>query len=190
MDKNSFRRDVKQEIRKLKAQELITKSELICKKLCELEAFRRSGLVMAYLSLPNEVDTGGVILEAWRNGKTVAVPKVSWQQRHMIPVQINSLETGFSTEVSGLKNPTTGVPVPLEDIDIVITPGIAFDRNGNRLGRGGGYFDRFFASKELRAVKCAICFSEQVVDEVPYDETDVPVDYIITDKEILDFTNK
>ena len=77
--------------------------------------------------------------------------------------------------------------MPIEDIDFVVTPGLGFDRKGNRLGRGGGYFDRFFSNDTLRAVKCGICFSEQIVDEVPMDETDIPVDMLITDKEILIF---
>ncbi len=81
---------------------------------------------MMYLSLPHELDTSEAILTAWQMGKTVVVPKISWQQRHMIPVEINSLETGFSEEVMGLRNPITGVPVPFEEIDMVVAPGLGF----------------------------------------------------------------
>jgi 5-formyltetrahydrofolate cyclo-ligase len=142
---------------------------------------------MMYLSLPHELDTSEAILCAWQLGKTVVVPKVSWQQRHMIPVQINSLETGFSEEVGGLRNPVTGAPVPFEDIDLVVAPGLGFDRRGNRLGRGGSYYDRFFANKELKAPKCGFAFAEQVLESVPVTDNDVPVDFLVTDEEVLYF---
>jgi len=144
---------------------------------------------MMYLSLPHEVDTSEAILHAWQLGKTVAVPKISWQQRHMIPVQINSLEAGFSTSASGLRNPITGVPIPFEDIDLVVAPALGFDRQGNRLGRGGSYYDRFFATNELNAHRCGVAFAEQVVDSIPVIESDQPVDLLVTDEEIVYFHN-
>jgi 5-formyltetrahydrofolate cyclo-ligase len=145
---------------------------------------------MMYLSLPHEADTSEAILQAWQLGKIVAVPKISWQQRHMIPVQINSLETGFSTEASGLRNPIGGAPVPFEEIDLVVTPALGFDRKGNRLGRGGSFYDRFFANKELKAPRCGFAFAEQVVDLIPVTERDEPVDFLVTDEEIIYFSNR
>jgi 5-formyltetrahydrofolate cyclo-ligase len=142
---------------------------------------------MMYLSLPHELDTSEAILCAWQMNKTVVVPKVSWQQRHMIPVQINSLETGFSEEVGGLRNPTTGAPVPFDEIDLVVAPGLGFDRKGNRLGRGGSYYDRFFTNKELKAAKCGFAFAEQVIETVPVTEHDVPVNMLVSDEEVLYF---
>jgi 5-formyltetrahydrofolate cyclo-ligase len=145
---------------------------------------------MMYLSLPHEADTSEAILQAWQLGKIVAVPKISWQQRHMIPVQINSLETGFATEASGLRNPIGGVPVPFEEIDLVVTPALGFDRKGNRLGRGGSFYDRFFTNKELKAPRCGFAFAEQVVDSIPVTERDEPVDFLVTDEEIIYFSNR
>jgi 5-formyltetrahydrofolate cyclo-ligase len=144
---------------------------------------------MIFLSLPHEVDTAEAILHAWQLGKTVAVPKVSWEQRHMIPVEITSLETGLSTGDSGLRNPVAGVPVPFEEIDLVVTPGLGFDRKGNRLGRGGSYYDRFFANAELKAIRCGLALAEQLVDVVPVVEHDKPVDLLVTDKEIVHCNN-
>jgi len=126
-----------------------------------------------------------LILTAWQRGKTVAVPKVSWQQRHMIPVEINSLETGISKEAGGLRNPTTGIPMAMEDIDLVVTPALAVDRRGNRLGRGGAFYDKFFGDKTLRASKCGFVFSEQVLESVPAYEHDKKVDFLVTDKEVI-----
>jgi 5-formyltetrahydrofolate cyclo-ligase len=142
-------------------------------------------MLMMFLSLPHEVDTSEAILCAWQLGKTVAVPKISWQQRHMIPVKINSLETGLSTSASGLRSPTAGVPIPFAEIDLVVTPALAFDRKGSRLGRGGSFYDRFFANRELKAVRCGFAFAEQVIDSVPLSESDEPVDMLVTDEEIL-----
>lgn len=163
------------------------KSKAACRNLIETPQFQRSAVVMVYLSLPHEVDTAAIILAAWQQGKTVAVPKVSWQQRHMIPVIITSLDTGFSTEVGGLRNPITGAPMPIEEIDLVVAPGLGFDRKGNRIGRGGSYYDRFFANKGLHAAKCGFAFEEQVVDTVPTDEHDVRMDMLVTDDEVLHF---
>ena len=115
------------------------------------------------------------------------VPKISWQQRHMIPVEINSLETGAATENSALRNPVMGVPIPIGEIDLVVTPAVAFDDEGNRLGRGGSYYDRFFANEKLKAVKCGFAFAEQRIDSVPVTDHDQPVDFLVTDEEVIYF---
>jgi 5-formyltetrahydrofolate cyclo-ligase len=163
------------------------KSKKACRNLALTPQFEEAAVVMMYLSLPHEVDTSEAILNAWQTGKTVVVPKISWQQRHMIPVRIDCLETGFSTEVAGLRNPVTGVPIPFEEIDLVVTPALGFDRKGNRLGRGGSYYDRFFANSELRAARCGFAFAEQVVEDVPVIDHDEPVDFLVTDKEVMYF---
>jgi 5-formyltetrahydrofolate cyclo-ligase len=145
---------------------------------------------MIFLSLPHEVDTSEAILHAWQLGKVVAVPKVSWEQRHMIPVKISSLETGLSTGLSGVRHPIAGLPVPFEEIDLVVTPGLGFDRKGNRLGRGGSYYDRFFANADLNAIRCGLALAEQIVEAVPVVDHDEPVDLLVTDKEIVHFNNE
>ncbi|MHC4157027.1 MAG: 5-formyltetrahydrofolate cyclo-ligase, partial [Planctomycetota bacterium] len=101
--------------------------------------------------------------------------------------QINSLETGFSVEASGLRNPVTGVPMPLEEIDLVVAPALGYDGQGNRLGRGGSYYDRFFANEKLDAARCGLAFAEQKIDSIPVTPTDVPVDFLVTDKEVVYF---
>ncbi len=143
-------------------------------------------IVMMYLSLPHEVDTSEAILHAWQLGKTIAVPKISWQQRHMIPVQITSLETGFATGAWGLRNPVGGVPIPFKQIDLVVAPALGFDRRGNRLGRGGSFYDRFFANQEVIASRCGLAFAEQVLDSIPVTESDEPVHFVVTDEEVID----
>jgi 5-formyltetrahydrofolate cyclo-ligase len=185
MDKTQLRQELQKRLINIPAEERKEKSRKACRNLIATREFQNASAIMMYLSLPHELDTSEAILCAWQLGKTVVVPKVSWQQRHMIPVQINSLETGFSEEVGGLRNPITGVPVPFEDIDLVVAPGLGFDRKGNRLGRGGSYYDRFFTNKELKAPKCGFAFAEQVIESVPVTNHDIPVDFLVTDEEVL-----
>lgn len=185
MTKKELREQMRAQLATLPAAERVEKSHQICRWVIESEVFRQASVVMAFLSMPHEVDTTGIILQAWRQGKTVAVPKVSWAQRHMLPVEIQSLESGLEACSHGLRNPTGGVPVPYEEIDLVLTPGLAFDAKGHRLGRGGAYYDRFFQSPGLSAARWGLAFSLQVVEEVPIGPGDEPVDAIVTENGIL-----
>jgi len=186
-DKSQLRRELQNRLLAMTSRQRSEKSHKACQNLISTPQFQDASAIMIYLSLPHEVDTSEAILHAWQLNKTVVVPKISWQQRHMIPVQINSLETGFSTEVSGLRNPITGVPIPFEEIDLVVAPALGFDRKGNRLGRGGSYYDRFFANPELKAPRCGFAFAEQVVDSIPVTDSDEPVDFLVTDEEVMYF---
>jgi 5-formyltetrahydrofolate cyclo-ligase len=190
MEKEQLRNKLQKGLLEMSAEQRSEKSRRACRNLVSTPQFKNASGVMLYLSLPHEVDTSEAILYAWQLGKIVSVPKVSWQQRHMIAVQINSLETGFSTSASGLRNPVTGVPMPFEEIDLVVAPALGFDKKGNRLGRGGSFYDRFFANDELRAPKCGFAFTEQVVDSVPVTRTDVPVDFLVTDEEVVYFNKE
>ncbi len=187
MDKEQLRSKLQKCLIAIPLEQRGEKSHRACQNLISIPQFQSASSVMMYLSLPHEIDTSEVILHAWQLGKVVAVPKISWQQRRMIAVEINSLETGFSTSVSGLRSPVTGVPVPFEEIDLVVTPALGFDRKGNRIGRGGSYYDKFFSDDKFRAPKCGLAFTEQVVDSIPVTSTDVPVDFLVTDEEIMYF---
>lgn len=190
MDKQQWREQLRKNLLEMSEEQRAERSWKACQNLVATAQFQSASAVMMFLSLPHEVDTSEAILQAWQLGKTVSVPKISWQQRHMIPVEINSLETGFATEASGLRNPTTGVPVPIEEIDLVVTPALGFNRKGNRLGRGGSFYDRFFGNEQLKAPRCGFAFEEQVIDSVPVTERDEPVDFLVTDEEIIYFDRK
>jgi 5-formyltetrahydrofolate cyclo-ligase len=190
MDKAQLRGELKNCLLAMPPEQRNEKSRKACQNLVSTRQFQGASTVMMYLSLPHEADTSEAILQAWQFGKTVAVPRISWQQRHMIPVQINSLETGFSTGSSGLRNPIAGVPVPFEDIDLVVTPALGFDNKGNRLGRGGCYYDRFFANEKLKALRCGFGFAEQFVDSIPVAEHDEPMDFVVTDQGIIYFNDR
>ncbi|MFA5423254.1 MAG: 5-formyltetrahydrofolate cyclo-ligase [Phycisphaerae bacterium] len=189
MDKGQLRRHFRKMLLDMDPQQRVEKSKRVCRNLIQTPQFANAGTIMVYLAMPIEVDTAEIILYAWQAGKTVAAPKISWQQRHMIPVEIKTLDTGFATEFGGLRNPTRGAPTPFAEIDLVITPGLGFDHSGNRLGRGGSYYDRFFTSNKLNAVKCGLAFAEQVVDEITTNETDVPLDMLVTDETVIYFNS-
>lgn len=190
MDKAQLRRTLRNHLLEMSEQQRSEKSRKACRNLIATTQFQCASAIMMYLSLPHEVDTSDAILHAWQLGKVVSVPKISWQQRHMIPVQINSLETGFSTEANGLRNPTTGVLMPFEEIDLVVVPALGYDRKGNRLGRGGSYYDRFFANEKLKVSRCGLAFAEQVLDSLPVAEHDEPVDFLVTDEGVIHFNNR
>lgn len=190
MEKAQLRKELQRSLLTLQGEQMDRKSSRACERLIATEQFQAASTVMLFLSLPHEIDTAAAILSAWQLDKTVAVPKVSWEQRHMIAVQITSLDTGIETAASGLRSPMAGAPVPFQDIDLVVTPGLGFDRDGNRLGRGGGYYDKFFAHERLKACRCAFAFSEQIIDSVPVTDHDQPMDMLITDAEILHFTDR
>ena len=190
MDKAELRRKLMDCLLAIPSEQRSERSRKACRNLTSTAEFQGASTIMMFLSLPHEVDTSEAILHAWQLGKAVAVPKISWQQRHMIPVQINSLETGFSTGSSGLKNPISGLPVPFGEIDLVVTPGLGFDKNGNRLGRGGSYYDRFFANEELKADRCGFAFTEQLLDSIPAADHDEPVEILVTDEEIIYLDNQ
>ena len=185
MEKAELRGQLRNRLLSMPEPQRKTKSKKACQNLIATDEFQQASIVMMYLSLPHEVDTSEAILHAWQLGKTVVVPKISWQQRHMIPVQITSLETGFSTGAWGLRNPTGGAPIPFGDIDLVVAPALGFDRQGNRLGRGGSFYDRFFANREVKATRCGLAFAEQVLETIPVTESDQSVHFLVTDDEII-----
>ncbi|MCE5185345.1 MAG: 5-formyltetrahydrofolate cyclo-ligase [Planctomycetaceae bacterium] len=185
MDKVTLRHELKQRLAQLSRDEIAEKSKKICEHIVNSPAYQNAAVVMMFLSMAHEVDTTSLILCAWQHGKTVAVPKMSWEQRHMIPVEIKSLESGLKIDRMGLRNPISGVPVPFEEIDLVVTPGLGFDRQGNRLGRGGHYYDSFFSANKIKAAKWGVAFSEQVCDSVCHNDNDVPVDAVVTETGVI-----
>jgi 5-formyltetrahydrofolate cyclo-ligase len=187
IEKKQLRQQLQAGLRELSAEQRSRKSKQACANLASTPQFRDVAVVMMYLPLPYEVDISPAILQAWQLGKTVVVPKISWTQRHMMPVEITSLETDFSTEVNGIKNPVTGRPIPPEEIGLVVTPGLGFDRAGRRLGRGGAYYDKFFDNAKLGAVRCAVAFQQQIVNSIPVTEQDRSVNMLVTDEEVIYF---
>ncbi len=186
VDKNRLRGELKKLLKRFSLEDITEKSRDICNHLVATPQYSRASVVMVYLSMPHEVDTTEMVLHAWKQGKTVVAPRIEQQDMHMQPVEITSLETGFGADVSGLRNPLRSVPMPLEDIDLIVAPGLGFDNAGGRLGRGGGYYDRFLGSPELRACIFGAGFGGQVVDVVPMETHDKRMRYLVTERGVVD----
>ena len=165
------------------------KSYQACMALTRLAEFRESQVVMLYMVIPEEVDPAKVARSAWQSDKTVLVPRVSWRERSMEAVEIHSLHAGLVENSRGIREPDGGKVWPVDQIDMVVVPALAFDRLGNRLGRGGGFYDRFLALPGMRAVMCGLAFSEQLVGPLPVHDNDYPVDLLVTDTDVLHFNS-
>lgn len=165
------------------------KSISACSWVAGTAEFNQARVVMLYLTMQNEVDTSPLALRAWQAGKTVVVPKVSWDQKRMLPVEISSLQAGITISGPGVREPIAGKPVPVGFIDLVIVPGLGFSEKGFRIGRGMGFYDRFLAQSEFIGFKCGIGFDEQIVPEIPVLDHDVPLDMLVTDRGIRRFVS-
>jgi len=149
--------------------------------------FAAARIVMLYLTAAFELDTAPLALKCWMTGKTVVVPKVSWDQRRMLPVEITSLQTRMTTSGPGVREPVSGQPIPLNIIDLVIVPGMGFSPNGHRIGRGMGFYDRFLAQPDFVGLSCGLGFEEQVIADVPVLDHDMCLSMLCTDRGIRRF---
>jgi 5-formyltetrahydrofolate cyclo-ligase len=165
------------------------KSVVACSFIAASAEFTAARVVMLFLSIPTEVDTSPLALKAWQAGKTVVVPKVSWNQRRMLPVEISSLNDHMTTSGPGVREPIEGKPVPVDFIDFVVVPGLGFSEKGYRIGRGMGFYDRFLAQPEFIGTSCGLAFEEQIVPELPVLDHDIPLSMLVTDRGLRRFAN-
>jgi len=185
--KQELRQQMRRKLEAFSEEELHERSIAACQRLFETVEYRRAEIVMLYLSMTHEVDTSQIALHCWSNMKRVLAPKVMWEQRRMLPIEINSLTNDVRDSERGFREPIGGMPIPVADIDIVIVPGLAFDAWGNRLGRGLGFYDRFLCHRDFRGVACGLALEEQVVERVPAEERDVRLHMLVTERRVRRF---
>jgi len=160
-------------------------SHTACARLMQLPAFESAAVVMLFMPLKDEVDLLPLALRCFQMGKTVCVPRVNWERRDMIAVEVMSFDDHvMEVDEHGVRSPRDGRPVVVNTIDLVVVPGVAFDAQGNRLGRGGGYYDRFLKRLATSTATIGLAFDQQIVDEVPVDERDIRVDMVVTDRRL------
>jgi 5-formyltetrahydrofolate cyclo-ligase len=167
------------------------KSGQIYERLVSLTCFRQAAVVLTYLSMIGEVATRQVVALAQNAGKRVFAPRITGDELefHLLPEQNTDLEYNSY----GIAEPPAGRPLfnPAGEGNtvLIITPGLAFDRAKQRLGRGRGYYDRFLARLRTHNVYTytilGVCFSEQLLPAVPADEHDIPMDMVMTEREII-----
>ena len=186
--KNEIRVKMRDMLAGVTPEQRHARSIAACGLLTGTREFKNAQLIMIFLSMQSEVETGTLAVRAWSECKRIAVPRVQWVGKRMEPIEIKSLDVGMKNSGPGgaVREPIEGTQVPLGLIDLVVIPGLAFDRRGYRVGRGRGFFDRFLAQQDFQGVRCALCFHEQLLNEpVPVEEHDVPMDLIVTDREVL-----
>ena len=186
-DKSTIRRQIREKLAAMTDADRQSKSIAAISFLTASPEFAAARVVMLYLSTDHELDTAPLALKCWQTGKTVVVPKVSWDQRRMLPVEITSLQTNITTTGPGVREPVSGQPIPLNLIDLVIVPGIGFTNDGHRIGRGMGFYDRFLALPNFLGVSCGMGFEEQIVAQLPVLDHDMPLSMLCTDRGIRRF---
>lgn len=189
MSKPQIRKSLREKLEAMSPQDRHLKSAVACGFLIKSPEFAAARVVMLYLSTPSEVDTAPIALRCWQDGKIVVVPKVSWDQRRMLPVELTTLASdGMTTTGPGVREPIAGKPIPADLIDIVIVPGLGFTPQGYRIGRGMGFYDRFLAQSGFMGISCGLAFEDQVVDTIPILDHDMPLSMLVTDRGIRRFT--
>lgn len=168
----------------MSAESRLEKSSKAIVKLKGLREFSTARCVMTYVSKQDEVDTTWLIADMLRSGKRVAVPVVDRRMGELVPCEIFSPKE-LRAGTFGVMEPECVRPVAVEDIDLIVVPGRAFDRHCNRLGRGKGYFDRFLRRLSGKRRTVGLAFSEQVLDRIPIDKNDVKVDVVVTDSFVI-----
>ena len=164
-------------------------SALIADRLRLTAEWARAQVVLCFLSMPQEVDTAPLIAAARAQGKSVAVPRIEGNDIRFVIMP---------PDAGRLSRDRWGIPIPdpaWETLDLahaagplVTAPGLAFDRQGNRLGRGKGYYDRFLCQAREAALDMAViavCFSIQLVPLVPHGQSDQRVDAVVTERETI-----
>ncbi len=160
------------------------KSKVIAQKLDKLDCVKRAKTIMCYVSFGSEVYTHDIINTWISQGKQVCVPRVVKNKgKSMEAVKISSLHE-LEPGTYGVLEPTSGQKnvVSPDSIDVVIVPGCAFDLHKNRMGYGAGYYDRFLNLISDSCLKVGVAFDFQIMDEIPWDEHDIPMDIIITEE--------
>ena len=181
--KRAIRREVIERRDAMPPPERAAASERIAGRLVELPEIREAGTVMAFWSFGSEVDTAPVLERLERAGKRIVLPRVEGED---VVAVIYAVGDEVAAAAFGAMEPTGTALVAPDEVDVVITPGVAFDRAGRRVGYGGGFYDRFLPKTREDVAAVAIAFDVQLVDgALPAGAYDRPVDAIVTESEVI-----
>lgn len=177
--KRAMRRDLRGILAGRSPADVRTQSEALCAKLAKSAYLACARCVMLYVPMPTEVDVGPLIERCLTAGVRVCVPRVDWASGAMDPAVISTWPEGLvKTRHGVMQPPDSATVVDLDSIDLVVVPGLGFDRLGARLGRGGGFYDRFLARPGLAALRVGVAFDDQIVEAIPV-RREVPVSGLV-----------
>lgn len=186
--KQDIRRRLKALRQRLAPEAVRDKSAQIACRVQALTEYRDAACVLVYLALPQEVQTDAVIAAALQAGKRLFVPVVVPGKADLLISPLTDPAAVAATGPFGIRQPSaeSGPPASPEILDLVLAPGLAFDRRGHRLGFGKGYFDRLFAQLPPPCRRVGLAFDFQVLEDVPATAGDRPVHRVITERETID----
>lgn len=174
--------EIRKKVRELKKQfplsVKIERSKFIFDKLEQLDVFQKAKTVMLYWSMNDEVFTHDFVQKHYLQ-KEIILPSVNGDELEL--KKFEGVEKMMAGESFGIGEPVGEIYSNPENIDLIIVPGVAFDKNNNRLGRGKAYYDKLL--KTSGAVKVGVCFDFQLFDNVPVDEHDIKMDFVILDSD-------
>lgn len=175
MNKKELRDFIRQQKRAMTVEQIESKSARLGELFAETEVYQKAETVYGYLPYNQEVRTIPILERALAEGKRVAVPKVYGDTMKFIYMtDLTQVEKGFG----GIPEPVADEPVATDTNALVLMPGLAFDREGHRVGYGGGFYDRFL-QEEPNHPTVALCFDFQMLPEIKTEEFDVPVDLVL-----------
>lgn len=172
--KKRLRKQISAEKKKYSKEEKLKLSKVIWNRIELFPSFQKSQTLLVYHSLPDEVDTHEFI-EKWSNQKQILLPVVKGDRLVLRSYDKRNLASG----VFGIQEPTGENFTDWDKIDFIIVPAVAYDKRGNRLGRGGGYYDRLLP--QLKGLKVGVCFPFQHVEQLPVEDFDIQVDLVVFD---------
>lgn len=177
MNKQALRAQIREKKRAMTEEEIVSRSMALTEKFLSTDAYRQAKTIYGYLSYNQEVRTGPLLAQALKDGKAVAVPKVCGEEmRFILMTDLDAVAKGYA----GIPEPIADGPIAQDPTALVLMPGLAFDRQGRRLGYGGGFYDKFLAA-EPNHPKIALCYDFQLLPALETDGHDIPVDLVIWD---------
>lgn len=177
--KKKLRKEALAKRKKIPAEERVEKSRRITEHILQSEVYQKAKSVFSFVSMGSEVETRDILKRAWKDGKTVAVPKMK-QGREMVFLKIESF-ADLKEGRFGVMEPFGGEEQMPAEGDLFLVPGALFDRNKNRIGYGGGFYDTYF-EKHQGYRKIGLAFSEQISEtDIPTEVNDIPLDDIVTE---------
>ena len=175
MDKKELRRQISKRKREMTESEIENASRVLEEKFVNSQVYRDAKTIYGYMPYNQEVRTIPMMEQALRDGKRVAVPKVYGDTMKFIYMDdLSQVEEGYYN----IPEPIADGPVAEDPTALVLMPGLAFDEKGNRMGYGGGFYDKFLA-QEPDHPTVALCYAFQMVDHIPTEEYDIPVDCVL-----------
>lgn len=178
MNKEDIRLRIRAHKSLLDADERRQAAKTVFDLLERTAAFMMSESILLYHSLPDELSTLDFI-DKWHTRKRFYLPRVNGLNLEILPYSKSRLHLG----AFNIEEPDGDDTTDMSQIDMVVVPAVAYDRKGNRVGRGKGYYDRLL--NNTRAIKIGVAYDFQLIDEIDADSHDVAVDYVITERGIL-----